>query len=933
MISIMTAGCLTEAMAREVTDSVDVSNGETVNVAFGQADKRDLMGAVSTVNVAELLEKDYHTGATDDLNAIIGGYSGTIWGQWPLIIIDGIPRNVADVNATMVETVTVLKGASAVALYGSRGAKGAIIITTKRGKVSRMHIDVRANVGLKVPKAFPKYLDAASYMALYNEACRNDGINERYDATTIYQTARHSNPYRYPDLDLYSSDYLRKFTTTADATGEVYGGSKSTQYYVNFGMNYANELVKLGEADKNNTKNFYVRTNVNMRITDWLKAQVNAAVNVQDRYWGRDDFWNTASTLRPNWFAPLLPIDQMDQNNSAIRDIISTSSHIIDGKYLLGGTSTDLSNNLATTMAAGYVKYRTRNFMFDVNIGADLSMLLKGLSFKTVFGVDYENYYSEAYKVDYAVYEPTWSNVNGRDMITSLKKYNEDTASSNEYLGDSKYRQTITFSAQFDYNRTFNDSHNVSATLLGWGYQTQQSTDANHGSSDYHRTSNVNLGLRAAYNYQHRYYFDFTGAMVHSAKLPEGNRNALSPTVALGWRVSQEKWFAENVAFVDDLKLTASFANLHEDLDINNYYLYQGYYDTKGGWYQWHDSSAGGYTASQKLGSNPNLTFVTRKEMRFGLEASLFDRLLTIDANYFRYVMDGGLATGNNTVYPSWFSYSNVNFLPNINFNKDRYSGFDFTVNLHKKVGQVDASLGLAGMYCTAEATKRDEVYSDKYQYRVGNPLNSQWGYVCEGFFDSQADIAAHAQQTFGSVKPGDLKYKDVNGDNVVDSRDQVNLGRGTSPFTYGINLTLKWKDFTLFVAGTGQTGAKGFKNSDYYWVRGSRKYSEVVMGRWTEDTKATATFPRLSTTDNSNNFRNSTFWLYSTDRFDLNKVQITYDLGKSMFKPGMLVKGLIVYVSGESLLTIAKERKHMERNIGGAPYTRNFNIGLKAQF
>lgn len=698
-------------------------------------------------------------------------------------------------------------------------------------------------------------------------------------------------------------------------------------------MNYANELVKLGEADKNNTKNFYVRTNVDMRITDWLKAQVNAAVNVQDRYWGRDDFWNTASTLRPNWFAPLLPIDQMDQNNSAIRDIISTSSHIIDGKYLLGGTSTDLSNNLATTMAAGYVKYRTRNFMFDVNIEADLSMLLKGLSFKTVFGVDYENYYSEAYKVDYAVYEPTWSNVNGRDMITSLKKYNEDTASSNEYLGDSKYRQTITFSAQFDYNRTFNDSHNVSATLLGWGYQTQQSTDANHGSSDYHRTSNVNLGLRAAYNYQHRYYFDFTGAMVHSAKLPEGNRNALSPTVALGWRVSQEKWFAENIAFVDDLKLTASFANLHEDLDINNYYLYQGYYDTKGGWYQWHDSSAGGYTASQKLGSNPNLTFVTRKEMRFGLEASLFDRLLTIDANYFRYVMDGGLATGNNTVYPSWFSYSNVNFLPNINFNKDRYSGFDFTVNLHKKVGQVDASLGLAGMYCTAEATKRDEVYSDKYQYRVGNPLNSQWGYVCEGFFDSQADIAAHAQQTFGSVKPGDLKYKDVNGDNVVDSRDQVNLGRGTSPFTYGINLTLKWKDFTLFVAGTGQTGAKGFKNSDYYWVRGSRKYSEVVMGRWTEDTKATATFPRLSTTDNSNNFGNSTFWLYSTDRFDLNKVQLTYDLGKSMFKPGMLVKGLSVYVSGESLLTIAKERKHMERNIGGTPYTRNFNIGLKAQF
>lgn len=164
--------------------------------------------------------------------------------------------------------------------------------------------------------------------------------------------------------------------------------------------------------------------------------------------------------------------------------------------------------------------------MFDVAVMADLGGLLKGLSFKTAYSVDYTSYYSEAYAEKYAIYEPKWSNVNGKDMIIGLTKFNDDTKSTNEYVGKSTYDQTMTFSAQFDYNRTFKTFHNVSATLLGWGYQTQSSADEGHESSDYHRTSNVNLGLRASYNYDHKYYADFSGALVHSAKLPEGNRNA-----------------------------------------------------------------------------------------------------------------------------------------------------------------------------------------------------------------------------------------------------------------------------------------------------------------------------------------------------------------------------------------------------------------------
>lgn len=828
----------------------------------------------------------------------------------------------------------MLKDAAAVVLYGSRAAKGVILITTKRGKDSPMHIDVRANVGVNVPKAYPKYLDADCYMTMYNEACRNDGIAERYDAGTIYNTAMGTNPYRYPDIDFYSSDYLRKFYTNSDVTGEVYGGNEKTHYYLNFGMNYANSLLKYGESKKAYDMSFNVRGNVDMALASWLKATTNAAILFDNSYQGRGDFWGAASTLRPNWFAPLLPIDMMDPNVAYIQEYITNSNHLIDGKYLLGGTSADTTNPFSELLAAGYTKEKARRFMFDVAVMADLGGLLKGLSFKTAYSVDYTSYYSEAYAEKYAIYEPKWSNVNGKDMIIGLTKFNDDTKSTNEYVGKSTYDQTMTFSAQFDYNRTFKTFHNVSATLLGWGYQTQSSADEGHESSDYHRTSNVNLGLRASYNYDHKYYADFSGALVHSAKLPEGNRNAFSPSVTLGWRLSKEK-FMESVGFVDDLKITASYAKLHQDLDISDYYMYKGYFSDKGGWFQWYDGTVGGNTTGSKRGDNPNLDFITREEVRAGIDATLFNRLLRINANYFTQKTSGLLTQGASTIYPSFFDLgTDLSFLPWINYNEDKRTGFDFSLSANKKIGDFDVTLGFNGMVFSSKASIRDEVANESYLLRQGRALDATYGYVCEGFFQDQADIEKHAKQTFGTVRPGDLKYKDINGDGVINSDDQIDLGAGgwsTSPFTFGLNLTLKYKNFTLFAMGSGQTGAVAFKNNSYYWNRGTSKFSEIVMGRWTEETKETATYPRLSTSNGDNNFRNSTFWMYKNNVFRLSNVQLTYDFPTDTFN-GTFIRGLSLYCGGSNLLTIAKEREYMEMSLG-APQYRNFYLGFKAAF
>lgn len=910
-----------------------------VNVAFGKLAKKDIIGAISSVNVVDLTKKSYSTYSLDAIQSIVGGYNGNIWGQSPLILVDGVPRSQWTLHSSQVESVSVLKDASAVALYGSKAAQGVVLITTKRGVEQPLSIDVRANTGFYVPKAYPTYLSAGEYMSLYNEACRNDGISQRYSQSTIYNTVSGSNPYRYPDLNFYSSDYLKKAYNKSDVIGEISGGNKQARYYSNFGMTYENGLINYGEKKEDNTLTFRLRSNVDMNLTDWLTASADAAVIIADGYSGNGNFWGQAATLRPNWITPLIPINMIDPNNSSLQTIVSNSGHLIDGKYLFGGTSATQTNAFADMLAGGYLKGRNRTFQFNVGVGADLKSILQGLTFKTAFSIDYTDYYSEVWSEQYAVYEPTWSNINGHDLITGLTKYNIDKPSTNEVIATTYYTQTMSFRAQFDYKRTFDRVHNVNGSLIGWGYQQQnsRSNDVNEGgseaSSDYHRVSNVNLGIQAGYNYMQKYYLDFTGAVVHSAMLPSENRTAFSPTFTIGWRLSEEDFFKDRVSFIDDLKLTASYGKLHQDIGISDYYLYKSYYryGAEGVWYQWRDAGQGGWQYVTARGSNPHLDFITREDLRIGLNTSMLNGLVSLDANYFTQNTKGLLTQAQESLYPSYYS----NFLTYINYNNDKRTGMDFSLNLNKKIGEVDVALGFTGMYLSTEATRRAEAYKDDYQNRTGRAIDSYWGYISEGFFQDQADIDNHALQTFGTVQPGDIKYKDVNNDGIIDSKDQVDLGHNgwaASPFTYGLNLTLKWRGFTFFAMGSGQSGAIGFKDNSYYWVRGSSKYSDIVLGRWTEETKNTATYPRLTTTDNSNNFRNSTFWMYKANRFDLKRIQVTYDFPKSALGDSF-VNGLSVYANADDLLIISKERKHMETNVGTPPQCRFFNIGFKASF
>jgi hypothetical protein len=316
--------------------------------------------------------------------------------------------------------------------------------------------------------------------------------------------------------------------------------------------------------------------------------------------------------------------------------------------------------------------------------------------------------------------------------------------------------------------------------------------------------------------------------------------------------------------------------------------------------------------------------------------------MVQLNASCFDITMDG-MPILNTNAYPSYMAYSGVgstSFIAYENYNANQYKGFDFGVSLNKQAGKVDLSLGIVGTYYDATATKRNENYEYGYQTRIGKPTDGIWGLQSAGFFMNQAEIDGHVTQTFGEVKPGDIKYIDQNGDEKIDNNDVVYLGRSSAPFVLGVNFTAKWKQFTLFALANSQLGGYGMKSSDYYRVRQERKYSAVVRdrtiieknagGEW-EVTKL-GSYPRLTTGSGDNNFRDSDYWLYKTDQFNIAKIQLSYDIPKELFS-STFIDNIGVYVAGYNLLTIAKERKILETNIGSSPQTRLFNIGLKATF
>ncbi|WP_173300714.1 SusC/RagA family TonB-linked outer membrane protein [Winogradskyella litoriviva] len=914
------------------------SEDDEIKMGVATKYRRDIVGAVSSIKTKNRLTYDNTQWVRDYINGLMLGVRGSdnIRGLGSAIfVIDGVIGRDPDIlNMEEVEQITVLKDANSVALYGSQGRNGVIVINTKRGKANKKEVNVNVRSGIKSPISLPNYLGSAAYMTLFNEARNNDGLDNFYSPSLIQEFRTSTNKYKYPDVDLYSNEYVQPFVNFTNAITEFSGGNEKNQYYVNVGWNSEEAWVDINEDINAGTNRFNVRGNIDFKINDWITSSLDGIAVISTTKGSRADLLSAGTTLRPNAYSPLLPIDLVDTSDPTVAGQL-LAANSFDG-FLLGSTQEfGVDAPVSMAIAGGYLTTVSRSTQFNNSINFDLDRVTKGLSAKAYISFDFYDSYDLSIENQYKTYEPIWEG----ESITGLNVYGEDVKDQTENISTNGFLSRFGLYGLVNYDTTIAKDHSLNTTLLGF-YNSQRRNDVTQTDIDAH------VGFQMAYDYKKKLYFDFTGTYVNSIKLAEGNRGAFSPTSGISYIISEES-FLKNSKFVNYLKLKASGGILKSDQgitalksggavdsDASAYYLYDVNYSF-GNNVNWGDGQSNNRIDISQ-GENLDLSFEERIDLNLGFETYLMNSLW-IEANYFNTEFDKQI-TFLQDQYPSFYD----TFRPYDNFNSNLYTGFEIGMNFNKTYKDLSITLGANVLYSQTERSKRSEVFNEDYLQTQGREISTIFGLVDQGFY-SEADFDTNGNLNaglpvpqFGNVQPGDIKYQDQNGDNIIDNDDRIDIGQSSSPWTYALNLNLNYKRFNLFVLAVGQSGAQGNKLNDsyneYYSVDGNDKYSEVVLGRWTPETASTATFPRLSSQTNQNNFRQSTFWLFDTSYFSINRAQLTYEFEDSFCKE-LGMEDFSLNLSGTNLFEIGENKDVRQLRIGSTPLSRSFTLGIRASF
>lgn len=842
-----------------------------------------------------------------------------------MILVDGMPRALDYLRVSEIESITILKDANAAVMYGTSAINGVILVTTKRGSSVQNHVDFTARYGISTPKALPKYLNSADYLTYFNSAYLSDYNTPNalpYSEETI-NSFRNGNKYRYPDTDYFSSEYLNPFKSFFDVNGEMTGGNKKANYYANFSWLSRDDLFKIGYGKDARDNIYNIRVNTELKANDWISIETDGRVGLNietmpianvNNVLG-DNYWAVASRVRPHEYAPLLPIEMINPDDPNLQG----RKREIDGKYLLGwnGSRADANSLIGNMYAAGSLGRNSRIFAFSNRINVDLSALTPGLSFHTNVNFDFRNFWYQALLHQFRVYYPEWKD--GEDIINKLSTFGEDAKQSTPSVTSVYLNRWFGGYTQLKYDRMFDDVHHLSGYLLGY-------TSIYKQSGNYQGDKRAHLGLQAAYIYDQRYMVDFSSVLVNSTKLPKGNRGGFSPTIGLAWVMSKEN-FMQDVNFLDYLKIRVSAGLMKTDIPFTDYFMYDSQYNT-GGSLLWNDGIGGprsGVVSTR--GENPNLTYVDRKDLNFGLEAVFLDKSLRFETNLF-LITNEGLPSINSSKYPSFYT----SYLPIENYQNVKYQGFEVGLSYTRTMNDWTVFASINTLYSTSILTRTDEVWPYDYLKREGRSADACFGLETLGLFKDVDEIGNHSTQTFGSVRPGYIKYKDQNGDSQIDNDDQVYLGRWQSPLIAGLQLNLSYKNIALSVWGQARYGSVDFTESNYYWMSGNMKYSELAKNAWTESTWKNATYPRLTTGAGDNNFRRSTFWMYDNNYIQISRIQLTYRLPENA-SSAMRMKYSEVFGYITDPLLFSKNKDILELNTTGAPYFRSFVLGLKVSF
>ncbi len=913
---------------------------EVVVVGFGTAKKLTNTGAVSSIKGAEI--RNVPTSSVQ--NALAGKLPGFVSvqrsgqpgrdasdfyirgvsslnseGNQPLIIVDDIEytyEQLSQINMNEIESVSILKDASTTAVFGIKGANGVLVVKTRRGESGKPRINVRMESGMQSPVTRLKFLNAYESALLWNEAIANtdgDNTNQPFSAADLEHFRVGDDPYGHPDINWYERIFKPasfQYNTNVD----ISGGNERLQYFITGGAfsqdgnlyNFENE----GDEVNNNYyyRRYNLRSNLDVQATQTLKLRLDFRANFGKINSPRAgnivgevfDF----NKIRP-WSAPFLNPD---------------------GSYTYAYDTQDLLPTVNARLATAGYNLDRRN---DINIlfggTQKLDKITEGLSFSTrVAYASVESNGREQARDELPVYK--YFPYTDAYLLKGGAPYVLGNYTLRAYQGD--YNSRVNFQANFDYNKSFG-AHRISSLLL---YNRESYKTKGDKKTNWIPQNFQGFTLRSGYNYQEKYLVDLTLAYNGSDRFQADQRYGFFPAVSMGYNLAQEQFFQERFGFVDLFKLRGSYGIVGSDKVAGDRYLYQQVYN-EGNDYSFGETHQSSRTITEGNLGNANVTWEKQRSFDIGLEMNFLKNRFSAVIDYFHNVRYDQLVTSQSLPLHIGVGVSPTNIA------RVRNRGVEVELNYNDHIGEFNYfAKGVLTYFRNKVLFKDEPAPAFPWLRETGHQINQPFGYLFDGFY-TEENIADSPKPGGGyEVRPGDLRYKDLNGDGIIDDYDKTAIGRPNIPNTsFGLTLGGNYKGFSFSVLLQGTTGYS-------FSVQGSgiepfqSQFQPIHQERWTPETIATAKYPRLTTnptTINSPSSYMSDFWLIDATYLRLKTVELGYQLPNRWLP--FKINNARAYLSGYNLFTwtnysLYQQDPEVASNTAGDAYQnqRVVNLGIQ---
>ena len=907
---------------------------ETVVVGYGTQKKASVVGAISTIAPDQLkapvakistLLGGQVAGIISYQNNGEPGAGSTFWirgvssfsgGNTPLCLVDGVERSIDLVDPNDIKEFSVLKDASATAIYGVRGANGVILITTHTGTESKAQVSAKYEVGAVSATKIPEVCSGLQYMEMMNDAAGY----EYYTPEVMQKHLSGVDPDLYPNVN-WMDKIFKPMSTSHRANVQITGGNSTVKYYVGGGYYSEGGLYKEDSSVKYGTEMRY--TKYNFRANVDIQVEKNTTLNLN------------LATIFEQRNKPGTDSNQIFQYSLLVPGVLFPE------KYSTGETAGMAVNPYAMVTETGYRQSFDNNAQALVGLTHDLGWLTKGLKANAKVSFDAYNAHwfdhTRAYDCFYAT---------GRDEEGNLILEQSKTGSQTlDYRKGGSGNRRLYIEASLNYARSFG-RHNVTGLFL-FQQSSRSLLGDSAGSSQYSLPyRNQGVAGRLTYNYDNRYFFEFNAGYNGSENFSPGKRFGFFPSVALGYLISEEPWWGSMKNVVDMLKVRGSWGLVGNDqIGGNRRFIYLGTIAGSGSAY--FGTGVQGH-AGIKEGdiSNPNVSWEVAEKADIGVDLSLFGKL-KVQADIFKEHRSGIFLSRKSLPY-----FSGISVTPYVNMGEMDNSGFDLAVDYHHKIGEVMVTGKGTYTFARNVLVNCDEAaYEYPYLNSTGQAYWQPFGYVSDGLFQNQAEIDAHADQSLFNPQPGDIRYVDLNGDGVINTNDRKAIGyRDIPEIYYGFGASVEWRgiDFAVFFKGvdhvslnmisqakllmTGITSTDGRPET-------SNMISDLYGNYWTPE-RPNAKYPRLTyLNESTNNTQVSDFWTRDASYISLQNVELGWTL-PAKWTARMRMSALRVYLQGQNLLRFSKFDL-WDPNLtgsGGAtvfsyPTTRVISFGISASF